>query len=435
MAINSTTNLGLALPDQGEWDGTWGTNTNNQITSLIDSAVAGTTTLSTDADVTLTDTTLAANQSRQAIILWTASNGATTRNVTAPARSKAYVVINAGTGSIVFRGAGPTAGVTIVSGERCSVAWNGTDFVKVGTFNGATSFTTLDVGTQNNKATISYTTNTARTLTIPSLSGNRTFSFIDQSQTFTAAQIFNAGAEVSRLTFTNTDSNIIIGGGVLASATGDDNVGAGESALGSVTSGTNNVGIGTQAGTLLTNGDYNTFVGSFAGYLSCETGNQNTVIGSFANTSSLSSSTEVVIGYSATGKGTNTAFIGGTNGAYNEKNVTTWETTSDERIKKNIVDNNDGLEKIKAIRVRNFEYRTKDEITELPQNAAVGRPGTQLGVIAQEMLPECVSTASTGVLSVNTDPLVWYLVNAVKQLSAQVDALTAEVQALKGTAG
>lgn len=134
MAINSTTNLGLALPDQGEWDGTWGTNLNDQITTLIDSAIAGTTTLSVDADVTLDDTDFVANESRQAIILWTASNGATTRNITAPARSKSYVVVNDGTGSIVLRGTGspsPTPGITIVAGERCVAAWNSTDFVKV----------------------------------------------------------------------------------------------------------------------------------------------------------------------------------------------------------------------------------------------------------------------------------------------------------------
>jgi hypothetical protein len=134
MAINSTTNLGLALPDQGEWDGTWGTNLNNQITTLIDSAVAGTTTLSVDDNVVLDDTDFVANQTRQAIILWTASNGATTRNITAPARSKTYVVVNSGTGSIVLRGTGspsPTTGITIVAGERCVAAWNGSDFTKV----------------------------------------------------------------------------------------------------------------------------------------------------------------------------------------------------------------------------------------------------------------------------------------------------------------
>ena len=133
MTTGNTTLLGLALPVEGELDGTWGDVVNDSITSLVDSAVAGTTTLSADADVTLTTTVLAANQARQAILRWTASNGATTRNITAPAQSKPYIVINAGTGSIVLRGAGPTTGITIVAGERCVAAWSGSDFVKVST--------------------------------------------------------------------------------------------------------------------------------------------------------------------------------------------------------------------------------------------------------------------------------------------------------------
>jgi hypothetical protein len=132
MAVtNFTPLLGLALPTTGDLSGTWGTTVNTAITDLLDDAVAGTVTLSADADVTLTTTNGADNQARNAIILWTASNGVTTRNITAPAQSKAYVVINAGTGSIVVRGSGPTTGVTIPSGTRALVAWNGSDFVKI----------------------------------------------------------------------------------------------------------------------------------------------------------------------------------------------------------------------------------------------------------------------------------------------------------------
>jgi hypothetical protein len=131
MTTGNTTLLGLALPVDGELDGTWGDVVNDSITSLVDSAVAGTTTLSTDADVTLTTTALAANQARQAIIRWTASNGATTRNITAPAQSKVYFVINAGTGNIVIRGAGPTTGVLIPPGFNALVAWNGVDFTTI----------------------------------------------------------------------------------------------------------------------------------------------------------------------------------------------------------------------------------------------------------------------------------------------------------------
>ena len=57
MATAYTSLLGLALPVTGELSGTWGDTVNNSITSLLDSAIAGTTTLSSDADVTLTTTT------------------------------------------------------------------------------------------------------------------------------------------------------------------------------------------------------------------------------------------------------------------------------------------------------------------------------------------------------------------------------------------
>jgi hypothetical protein len=147
MATAYTSLLGLALPVTGELSGNWGDVVNDSITSLLDSAISGTTTLSTDADVTLTTTTGAANEARQAIILWNPASGTVTRNITAPAQSKIYTVINAsgGTQSIVFRGAGPTTGVTIVKGESAVVAWNGTDFIKISNAGGAASFTNVTV--------------------------------------------------------------------------------------------------------------------------------------------------------------------------------------------------------------------------------------------------------------------------------------------------
>jgi len=131
MTINYTTLLGLAQPVTGTEANTWGTAVNDQITGLLDTAVAGTTTLSSDADVTLTTTTGAANQARQAIILWTAG-GTTLRTITAPAQSKTYVVINktTSTQSIKLVGVGPTTGVTIIAGESAVCAWNGVDFIK-----------------------------------------------------------------------------------------------------------------------------------------------------------------------------------------------------------------------------------------------------------------------------------------------------------------
>ena len=104
----------------------------------------------------------------------------------------------------------------------------------------------------------------------------------------------------------------------------------------------------------------------------------------------------------------------------------------DRRIKKNIEDNTTGLDAIKQIRVRNFEYKTEDEITDFenPKAAVVEKEGKQLGVIAQEIqdiLPDMVKTESTGVMTVDPDNLTWYLVNAVKELSAKVEELESKL--------
>jgi len=169
--VDYTTNLGLALPTTGDLAGLWGYTVNDSITSLLDSAVAGTTTLSADADVTLTSTDGAANQARSAIINWTAS-GTVTRNITAPANSKVYIVFNntGSTQSIVIRGVGPTTGVTITAGDQAMVAWNGSDFEKVGGGNAGGSNTQVQFNSGGAFAGSSGLTWDGTTLTATNLS-------------------------------------------------------------------------------------------------------------------------------------------------------------------------------------------------------------------------------------------------------------------------
>lgn len=128
----STPLLGLALPADGTTN--WGTLANTSITALLDSAVAGTTTLSTDADVTLTDTAEVANQARQAILLCSGARTAL-RTITAPAQSKAYIVVNNTSGGYGVKvvGAGPTTGVTVAAAQAAMIAWNGSDFALIAT--------------------------------------------------------------------------------------------------------------------------------------------------------------------------------------------------------------------------------------------------------------------------------------------------------------
>lgn len=184
----STPILGLALPVQGTLAGTWGTTVNDAITSLVEQAIAETVTISTDADKLLTTTTEASNEARRAIILWTAG-GTTTRNITAPAASKTYIVINAtsSTQSIVFK-ASATTGVTIVAGEKCVVAWNGSDFVKISSTTGNASVTTV--------GNSFYTLTNPGAITFPRINANNTVSALSAADFRTAIGAGTGGGDV-----------------------------------------------------------------------------------------------------------------------------------------------------------------------------------------------------------------------------------------------
>ena len=223
----------------------------------------------------------------------------------------------------------------------------------------------------------------------------------------------------------------LAGGGA---CTGTQNTAIGSRCLERVTSGSNNCAVGgLYTGLMLTTGDYNNFFGSLAGYAynvnTGATGDHNNIFGGYS-AASANNDHENIFGGGLTGKGANTTYIRGS--CYQSTNSSSWYTTSDQRIKKNIVDNNIGLDAIEKIRVRNFEYRTKDEITDFDNTDAVvvKKEGVQLGVIAQEIkdiLPDIVTQNTTGAYAVDPDNLTWYLVNAVKELSAEVKSLKAQL--------
>ena len=221
-----------------------------------------------------------------------------------------------------------------------------------------------------------------------------------------------------------------------------------------LTTGAHAVLIGYRAAMNLTTGNYNTIIGSNSASV-ITTGSQNTVVGYGAGTSisgasncvligfdaesSAGGHSELVLGANSVGKGDDTGFINppSSGNLFQGNNSTTFATTSDRRIKKNIVDNNIGLEKIKQVQIRNFEYRTEDEITDFEntKSAVVNKEGIQLGVIAQEIetiLPDMVETQSQGVKTVNADNMTWYLVNAVKELSKEIEELKKNSHKPKG---
>ena len=146
MTTGATGQLGLALPVQGELSGSWGNTVNNGITEYTNIAIAATLTLTGDGAVTLANTTGDASATNitstltgagtvtaQFAIVRVTGTLTTAKVVTAPSYSKTYVVDNAATGGVVtFKASGQT-GVSVAVGEKCSVYFNGTDYVKVAT--------------------------------------------------------------------------------------------------------------------------------------------------------------------------------------------------------------------------------------------------------------------------------------------------------------
>jgi len=176
-----TSNLSLVTPTQGTLSGTWGNTVNNGITEYTDIAIAGTLTLNGDGAVTLANTIGSASASNigsttaQYAIIKVTGTLTTTKVITAPSGasySKTYVVLNNATGgSVTIKASGQT-GVTIAVGDKALVAFNGTDYVRVGASAGG-SDTQVQFNSSGNLAGSANLTFNGTTLTTAQLSSGQ----------------------------------------------------------------------------------------------------------------------------------------------------------------------------------------------------------------------------------------------------------------------
>lgn len=160
-----TSNLSLVTPTQGTLSGTWGNTVNNGITEYTDIAIAGTLSLTGDGAVNLvnsignaTQTNITAGSTLAGAGTATAqfavvkvSGTTTTKTVTGPSTSKTYIVDNTGSFTVTFKASGQ-AGVSVIAGEKCTVYFNGSDYVKVATSTGTGSVTAVSVVSANGLA-------------------------------------------------------------------------------------------------------------------------------------------------------------------------------------------------------------------------------------------------------------------------------------------
>jgi hypothetical protein len=135
MPSSFSPSLRLELIAPGEQAGTWGTTTNTNLGTLIESSVAGFQTVSViAADQALTIADGAADQSRSAMLRFTTTTGAAF-NVYAPPVSKQYLVFNDSVhAATLFNSTSPGntiaagGGIVVPAGKTLAVYSNGTVF-------------------------------------------------------------------------------------------------------------------------------------------------------------------------------------------------------------------------------------------------------------------------------------------------------------------
>ena len=208
----------------------------------------------------------------------------------------------------------------------------------------------------------------------------------------------------------NGSGNVAIGAGALAlEVAGGVNVAVGTCALYGSNGGGFNVAIGGNAGKAITVGDENVFVGFGAG---------------IANTTSCC---VVIIGPNGTSSSptaTNEANIyGGSTVARFSQGAGAWTFTSDARRKENVADLALGLDFLSKVHPRTFDWKEDGK-------HSAGFIAQELDEVVQEFGADylgAVSKADPENYTVASAALIPVLVNAVKELAAEVAELKAKL--------
>jgi hypothetical protein len=152
--------LQLALPVTGELNGTWGDVVNNNITSMVEQAIAGLATINTwtTASHTLTTANGTTDEARCAILECSGAPGAAA-TVICPAFSKVYIIKNSVTGgyAVTLKTSAGT-GISVPNGSTALLYCDGTNVVSGATYMAtivATSIT--DTGLTSGRVTYAGT--------------------------------------------------------------------------------------------------------------------------------------------------------------------------------------------------------------------------------------------------------------------------------------
>ena len=115
------------------------------------------------------------------------------------------------------------------------------------------------------------------------------------------------------------------------------------------------------------------------------------------------------------------------NGTANKPGGGSWDVFSDERLK-NIKGNyNSGLKAVMQLQPIRYQYKQNNALGLKAETENVGFGAQSL----QKIIPEAVTKNSAGYLMVNNDPILWTMLNAIKEQQKEIAELKAQVRRLR----
>lgn len=233
---------------------------------------------------------------------------------------------------------------------------------------------------------------------------------------FTSTTDTNTAVGTAALKLASTGFNNTALGALAACAltTGCYNVALGQGAALGLLSGSENVFAGDAVAPIMTAGDRNVFLGSSAAFTKTS-GDNNIVIGADAVSSSPTVSNEVTVGNSS-----NTSY---------RIYAASWSNASDARDKKDVENLALGLDFVQSLRPVRYVWNYRD--------GSIQNGTTDIGFIAQELLEaqeqsdanyaQFVNQSNPDQLMITQGKLIPVLVNAIKELKAEVEELKAKL--------
>ena len=118
------------------------------------------------------------------------------------------------------------------------------------------------------------------------------------------------------------------------------------------------------------------------------------------------------------------------NGTASKPGGGSWAVFSDERLKNIKGRFNTGLNAVMQLQPIRYEYKSNNALGLKSEGEHVGFAAQSL----KQIIPEAVSSTESGYLTVNNDPIIWTMLDAIKEQQKEIEQLKTEVRRLRATA-